>query len=188
MRITWGVFASCVVLVCSSLAFAQAGKGSERHTVTEVLNQGVSRAEDEFVSAADAMAEDKYSFAPSNGEFKGVRTFAQQVKHVAAVNYILGGAILGEKPAVDLGGENGPDAVASKADVMKFLKDSFAYAHKALASVNEKNLVEPIKNPFGESMVTRLGLSSLVAAHCMDHYGQVVEYLRMNGIVPPASR
>ena len=74
------------------------------------------------------MPEDKYSFAPTNGEFKGVRTFAQQVKHVAAVNYMIGAAILVEKPPVELGGENGPDSIASKADIMKFLKDSFAYA------------------------------------------------------------
>src|SRR5271168_3949573 len=100
-------------------------------TVTSVLNMLYGVVEQEVVSAAEAMPEDKYSFAPSNGEFKGVRTFAQQVKHVAAVNYMLGAAILGEKPPVELGGENGPDAIVSKADAMKFLKDSFAYTHKA---------------------------------------------------------
>jgi len=188
MKRNWTLFAGCVLLVCSSLGFAQAAKGSERQTVAQALNGGVSNVESEFVSAADAMPEDKYSFAPSNGEFKGVRTFAQQVKHVAAVNYMLGAGILGEKPPVELGGENGPDAMASKADIMKFLKDSFAYAHKAVATVSEKNLVDPIKSPFGEGMSTRLGLSGSVAAHCFDHYGQMVEYLRMNGIIPPASR
>jgi len=177
-----------MLLACSSLAFAQASKEGERHTVAQVLDRGISGVEGEFVSAADAMPEDKYSFAPSNGEFKGVRTFAQQVKHVAAVNYMLGAAVLVEKPPVELGGENGPDAISSKADIMKFLKDSFAYLHKAVATVDEKNMVDPIKSPFGDRMVTRLGLSSLAAAHCFDHYGQMVEYLRMNGIIPPASR
>jgi hypothetical protein len=188
MKKGWMLLAGCILWACSSVGFAQAAKGSERHTVAQVLDQGIKGAEGEFVSAADAMPEDKYSFAPSNGEFKGVRTFAQQVKHVAAVNYMLGAAILGEKPPVELGGESGPDAIATKADVMKFLKDSFAYAHKAVATVNEKNLVDPIKSPFGKGMATRLGLSATVGAHCFDHYGQMVEYLRMNGIVPPASR
>ena len=188
MKKVWLLFAGCVLLVWGGLAFGQAAKASERHTVAEVLDQRISSVEGEFVPAADAMPEDKYSFAPTNGEFKGVRTFAQQVRHVAAVNYIIGAAILGEKPPVELGGENGPDAVASKADIMKFLKGSFAYLHKAVATVNDKNLVDPIKNPFGERMATRLGLSSSVVAHCFDHYGQMVEYLRMNGIVPPASR
>ncbi|MGA8153260.1 MAG: DinB family protein [Terriglobales bacterium] len=187
MKKGW-ILVACVLLMGSSLGFAQAAKGSEKQTATQVLDHGISGVEGEFVPAADAMPEGKYSFAPTNGEFKGVRTFAQQVKHVAAVNYMIGGAILGEKPPVELGGENGPDTVASKADILKFLKDSFAYMHKAVASVNEGNMVDPIKSPFGEGMTTRLGMSSLAAAHCFDHYGQMVEYLRMNGIIPPASR
>src|SRR5580693_6574134 len=100
-------------------------------TVTSVLNMLYGVVEQEVVSAAEAMPEDKYSFAPSNGEFKGVRTFTEQVKHVAAVNYMVGAAILEEKPPVELGGENGPDSVKTKADIEKFLKDSFAYVHKA---------------------------------------------------------
>ena len=148
----------------------------------------VTGVENEFVSAADAMPEDKYSFAPTNGEFKGVRTFAQQVKHVAAVNYLVGAAILEEKPPVELGGENGPDSVKTKADIVKFLKDSFVYVHKAVGTINEGNLLSPIKSPFGENTVTRLGMATLIVGHCFDHYGQMVEYLRMNGIVPPASR
>jgi uncharacterized damage-inducible protein DinB len=160
----------------------------EHKTVGQVLDGGVKSVESEFVSAADAMPEDKYSFAPTSGEFKGVRTFAQEVKHVAAVNYLVGGVILGEKPPVDVGGENGPDSIKTKADIMKFIKDSFAYAHKAAASVDEKNMVEPIKNPFGEGETTRLGMATVFTWHSFDHYGQMVEYLRMNGIVPPASR
>jgi uncharacterized damage-inducible protein DinB len=172
----------------SSSGFAQAAKADDPRTVAQVLDRSLSNAESEFVSAADAMPEDKYSFAPTNGEFKGVRTFADQVKHVAAVNYIFGAAILGEKPPVDTGEENGPASVKSKADIIKFLKDSFAYTHKAMNSVDEKNLVAPIKNPFGDGPATRLGIAMIAVAHPFDHYGQMVEYLRMNGVVPPASR
>jgi len=178
----------CVLLACGSAALAQMGKSDEKRSISQVLDRGVTGVEGEFVSAAEAMPEDKYSFAPTNGEFKGVRTFAQQVKHVAAVNYMLGASILVEKPPVELGSENGPDAISSKANIMKFLKDSFAYLHKAVASVNEKNLVDPIKSPFGSGMTTRLGMAVLSVGHPFDHYGQMVEYLRMNGIVPPASR
>jgi uncharacterized damage-inducible protein DinB len=134
------------------------------------------------------MPEDKYSFAPTNGEFKGVRTFAEQIKHVAAVNYIFGAGVLGEKkPPVDPGGENGPDSVKSKAEIMKFLNDSFAYLHKALASVTAKNELDQIDSPFGMK-TSKLSLASFATTHPFDHYGQMVEYLRMNGIVPPASR
>jgi hypothetical protein len=178
---------ACLLLL-SGIALAQMEKPGEHRTVAQVLNGSISNIEGEFVSAAEAMPEDKFSFAPTSGEFKGVRTFAQQIKHVAAVNYMLGAAIVGEKPPVDTGGENGPDSVKSKADIVKFLKDSFVYAHKAAATLDEKNLVSPIKNPFGEGMATRLGLAVGISGHCSDHYGQLVEYLRMNGIIPPASR
>jgi uncharacterized damage-inducible protein DinB len=159
-----------------------------KKTVTSVMDGTVKTIERELVPAVEAMPEDKFGFAPTNGEFKGVRNFAQQAKHVAAVNYIVASAILGEKPPVDTGGESGPDAVKTKADIVKFLKDSFAYAHKAVAIINESNAVEPIKNPFGEGSATRLGMGTVFAWHGFDHYGQMVEYLRMNGIVPPASR
>jgi hypothetical protein len=176
------------VLIAGRFTGAQNTKPAESATVAQVLNQSVTGVESEFVPAAEAMPEDKYSFAPTGGEFKGVRTFAQQVKHVAAVNYILGASILGEKPPVELGGENGPDSIKTKTDVVKFLKDSFAYFHKAVDSINSGNLLIPVKNPFGEKMVTRLWITTLNVGHCFDHYGQMAEYLRMNSIIPPASR
>ncbi|MGB7438620.1 MAG: DinB family protein [Candidatus Acidiferrum sp.] len=182
------LFSALLLLAAGALASAQNAKPVERHSVAQVLDHNISGVENEFVPAAEAMPEDKYSFAPTNGEFKGVRTFAQQVKHVAAVNYLVGSAILQEKPPVELGGENGPDSIKTKAEIVKLLKDSFAYVHKAVLTVNDGNLLEPIKGPFGNSMVTRLGMATLVFGHCFDHYGQMVEYLRMNGIVPPASR
>jgi len=182
------LFVSLLLLAGSALAFGQDAKPAEHHTVAQVLDHGLTGVEGEFVPAAGAMPEDKYSFAPTTGEFKGVRTFAQQVKHVAAVNYMIGASMLEEKPPVDLGGENGPDSVKTKADIEKFLKDSFAYLHKATAAINDGNLLSPIKSPFGQGTTTRLGMATLVVGHCFDHYGQMVEYLRMNGIVPPASR
>ena len=171
------------------LGTAQENKAKdERRTVTFVLDHSVSNLEHEFVPTAEAMPEDKYGFAPSNGEFKGVRTFAQQIKHVAAVNYELGAAILEEKPPVDIGDESGPASLKTKAEIIKYLNDSFAYVHKAVQTINEKNLTETVKSPFGEGRVSRLGLATDVPAHGYDHYGQMVVYLRMNGIIPPASR
>jgi hypothetical protein len=186
-KIKW-LFASLLLLASSGLAQEQDAKPADHRTVAQVLDRSVSGVENQFVPAADAMPEDKYSFVPTNGEFKGVRSFAQQVKHVAAVNYLVGAAILEEKPPVDLGGENGPESLKTKADIVKFLKDSFAYAHKAVGTINDGNLLSPIKSPFGEGMTTRLGMATLIVGHCFDHYGQMVEYLRMNSIVPPASR
>ena len=181
------------VLMASLGAAAQtstpAAKPKDEHrTVTQILDRSIGNMEREFTGAAEAMPEDKFGFAPTNGEFKGVRTFGQQIKHVAAVNYELAGAILEQKPPADIGDESGPAAVTSKADVLKYLKESFAYVHKAIATIDEKNLAETVKSPFGEGSISRLSLAMAVSSHGFDHYGQMVEYLRMNGIIPPASR
>jgi uncharacterized damage-inducible protein DinB len=153
----------------------------------DALNASLLIVEHEFTSLAEAMPDDKYSFAPTTGEFKGVRTFAQQVKHVAAANYFFGSGVLGEKTPAVAGGDNGPDNLKTKAEIVKFLNDSFAYLNKALASVTAQNQMDQIDSPFGRK-VSRLSLASFAIAHPMDHYGQMVVYLRMNGIVPPASR
>lgn len=183
-----GCLAFCL-LALAAVSTAQNSKGKdERRNVTQVLDRTVSNLESEFVPAVEAMPEDKFGFAPTNGEFKGVRTFGEQVKHVAAVNYIFGAAILGEKVPVDVGDESGPASVKTKAEIVSYLKESFLYVHKAVQTINDQNLVEPVKSPFGEGSVTRLGLATSVSAHGFDHYGQMVEYLRMSGIVPPASR
>src|SRR3984885_1439738 len=177
------------LLALAAISVAQDNKSKdERRTVQQVLDRSVTNMEHEFVPAVEAMPEDKFGFAPSNGEFKGVRTFGEQVKHVAAVNYIFGAAILGEKVPVDVGDESGPASIKSKAEILTYLKDSFTYVHKAIQTINEKNLVDPLKSPFGEGSITRLGVATSVTAHGFDHYGQMVEYLRMNGIEPPASR
>ena len=167
---------------------AQPSSPANPPSVSIVLNRQLSGVEREIVPAAEAMPEDKFSFAPTNGEFKGVRTFAQQIKHVAATNFAIGASILQEKSPADMGKGDGPEAMSNKAEIVKYLKDSFDYGHKALASVNEKNLIESVASPFGPGKVTRLGLSVIIVSHTFDHYGQMVEYLRMNGIVPPASR
>ena len=184
-----------LVLVCAfwtlltTNAFSQSTNSGEHRTVSQVFDRSLSNVENEFVPAAEAMPEDKYSFAPTNGEFKGVRTFALQVRHVATVNYEFGSVILGEKSPVEMGeDENGAASLKSKDEIVKYLKDSFAYLHKAIASMNENNQVAPIKNPWGQGSITRLSIAIIAVAHPFDHYGQMVEYLRMNNIVPPGSQ
>lgn len=144
----------------------------------------------QFMGAAEAMPEDKFDWAPTQGEFKGVKTFAQQVKHVSAVNFFLGAQILGEKPPAEVGNpEMGPDSLKTKAEIVKYMKESFAYARKAVQSITAKNGTRAMKFPFGEGPdMTPIGIATLLSFHGMDHYGQMVEYLRSNGIVPPASR
>jgi hypothetical protein len=143
-----------------------------------------------IVSAADAMPADKYGFAPTDGEFKGVRTFGQQVKHLAATNHILAAAALGEEPPADAGDETGPETVRTKAEILDYLRGSFAHLGKAIDAIGNKNATvksSPI-SPLKDAETTRLALTVEALIHAFDHYGQMVEYVRMNGIVPPASR
>jgi hypothetical protein len=187
-------FAGLVLaLALSNAAFAanpQAAAGDQqKRTFASEFERQLTNTEKTIVEAAEAMPEDKFNFAPTGpGDFKGVRTFALEVKHIAVANYMFAAGILQEKPPVEMKGPNGPDNISSRADVLKFLKDSYAYAHKALAAINENNVLEPVKSPFGNQQTTRLSMAIRILAHPYDHYGQMVEYLRMNNIIPPASR
>ncbi len=180
-----------ITLASSAPAPAQMPAAPENPTIASTLDFQLSIVEREFVSAAEAMPEDKYSFAPTSGEFKGVRTFAQQVKHVAASNNRFFGAILGQPISTGPAegeGSNGPDSIQTKEQILKYLRDSFALGHKAIATITPENALTTVKTPPIPFLSTPLALAGFAPAHTMDHYGQVVEYLRMNGLVPPASR
>ena len=167
--------------------WAQNAPSSLPKTVNEVFDKSVAGAEKAVLAIAQAMPADRYSFAPAAGEFKGVRNFAQMLKHVAVDNYLNGAALLGETPPVEVGNhENGPDSLIDKDAVLKFVQDSFAYLHKGVRIVTEKNLMQPVSYP-GGGQVTRLTVVMAASAHPWDLYGQMVEYLRMNGIDPQSA-
>jgi hypothetical protein len=184
----WLLVLSLLLGSSSGLARAQNSKPATIRTVSQALDFWITMTENEVVPAADAMPGEKYSFAPAVGEFKGVRTFAQQVKHLAANNYRMAAYILNQTPTADQESETGPDTVQSKAQIIEYLKGSFAVLHRAMAAIDEGNMLKPMAAAPSLSQRTRLQLAEDVVAHSYDHYGQMVEYLRMNRIVPPASR
>jgi len=188
--------------LAAASAYAQAAKTSPAAgasaspstppTIASAIDREISLVEKQVVDAAEAMPEDKFDFSPEKlnlpgSDYKDVRTFGQQLKHVAASNYLIWSPITGEKPPDTVNDGKGPDNMKAKADIMKYVKDSFAFGHKAVGTLNSSNLVESIKSGSGRP-TTRLFLATFAAAHCFEHYGQLVQYLRMNGIVPPASR
>src|SRR5689334_9404841 len=192
-------FASAVFFCAVTLAGTNvsgktpdAPKAQAAQTVSSIaglVDQHVSTIEKLVVDAAEAMPEDKFNFTPANlhlpgSDYNGVRTFAVQVRHIAASNYFLWSALTGDKLPDGLKDGNGPEALKSKAEILKFLKDSFALGHKAAATLTTENMLQI---PEG-SKSSRLHRAEFGVAHAYDHYGQMVEYLRMNGIVPPASR
>jgi hypothetical protein len=188
MRSFWLRLGSLALLACAIGAFCQTTAPTAPKNVTEVFDMSVSGPERATLALAERMPEQRYSFAPTRGEFKGVRTFAQLVRHIAVDNYLNGAALLGVKPPIEAGPhENGPDSLRSKAEVVQFLRDSFVYLHKAIATVNEQNLMERVDYP-GGGRVARLSVVTAAISHPWDIYGQMIEYLRMNGIDPQKNR
>jgi len=158
-------------------------------TVAKIFDNQLKTIESDLVPLVEAMPADKFGFAPTQGEFKGARTFAQQATHSAAVIYAVCAAMLSEKNPTDMGqNENGPAAIKTKDDVVKYVKEAFAYGHKAMQTLTAENLTGMVKSPFGSGEMPRGSAASIAVWHSFDHYGQMVVYLRMNGIVPPASR
>jgi uncharacterized damage-inducible protein DinB len=185
--VSLSLLSCCLLAVTSSSAFAQAPPA--KPAVGTVMSPSVtydkllSGMEKEFVDAVEAMPEDKFNFAPpvTAGEFKGVRSFGGQAKHVAEANYYF----FGDGKMTEAEGKAKDESIekmTSKADIVKALKDSFLVAHAYIASITPENVFVMTSNG------TRGGMAAFGIAHMMDHYGQMVVYLRMNGIVPPASR
>jgi hypothetical protein len=183
MKIVSRILFCLFFFVVSHVALAQT-----KPTINQALDFWITNCEKEVVSAGDAMPEQKYSFAPTAGEFAGTRTFAQQLKHLAANNYRMAAYVFSQTPTPDQESETGPDAVRSKAQIMDYVKGSFAALHRAVAAINEQNMLEPMPSHQPPRQNTRVQFAVDAVAHSYDHYGQMVEYLRMNGIVPPASR
>jgi uncharacterized damage-inducible protein DinB len=214
MKDTNWVFASLLLLACNNVALAQTKKVSSAVLVAQTsipaaqervdkgaaaldaqrekhaLQVFLKSVQTQIVPAADAMPAVKYGFVPTDGEFKGVRTFGQQVKHLAATNHILAAAALGEEPPTGAGDEMGPETVRTKAEILDYLNGSFEHLARAIDAIGDKNATvksSPI-SPLKGTETTRLALTVEAMIHAFNHYGQMVEYLRMNGIVPPASR
>jgi uncharacterized damage-inducible protein DinB len=173
----------------TTTAAATRPQAQQPPTLASNLDREISSIEKQVVEAAEAMPEDKFNFSPESlhipgDDYKGVRSFAVQVKHIAASNYFIWSPLTGDKLPEGLKDGNGPENLKTKADILKFLKDSFALGHKAATTLTPENMLQfP-----GSSKSSRLHLAEFGVAHAFNHYGQMVEYLRMNGIVPPASR
>lgn len=202
MKRIFAIFIFLLAPACCSVALAQTqSTAPQRHLdpaaaafdpqmEKRALQVFLKSVQEQIVSAAEAMPADKYGFAPTDGEFRGVRTFGQQVKHLAATNHILAAAALGEEPPADAGDEMGPETVRTKAEILDYLNVSFAHLAKAIDAIGDTNV--PVRSssisPLKATQTTRLALTVESLIHAFNHYGQMVEYLRMNGIVPPASR
>jgi hypothetical protein len=179
---TFFLLTAALLSLAAASAYAQAAKSSPaagasaspstRPTIASAIDREISIVEKELIDAVEAMPEDKFDFSPEKlnipgGDYKGVRTFGEQLKHVAASNYLLWSPITGEKPPDNVNDGKGPDNMKAKAEIIKYVKDSFAFGHKSVATLNSSNLVQPITTSSGRP-TTRLFQATFAAAHCFN--------------------
>jgi uncharacterized damage-inducible protein DinB len=190
-----------ICCVSGAMALAQASGSSSAQsssaapTIASVLNNQLGSIEREVMNAADAMPQDKFDFSPASGNIPGdfktpkpVRTVGEQFKHIGDALESYASGIMGQKPQIS-DDENGPKNIKTKQEVVDYVKASFAKAHSAIDTINQQNATEEIANPFGGTRkLTRLALAVGMVGHSNNHYGQIIEYMRMNGVVPPESR
>ena len=183
-----------VLACCSGVGVAQMDMGGEKVKVGSAMSPShaqdvlLSMFEQEVLGVVQAMPADKFNFAPMSGamagsKFDGVRTFAGQATHIAEANYYFFMSFGGPKPTVDL---KSLETLKGKDEILAALKASFSYAHQAIATITPANAYTAVEGVDG--MHTRATVASFAVAHGFDHYGQMIEYLRMNGVVPPGSK
>jgi hypothetical protein len=173
-----------VVLLVALQAIAQQ-QPSPAKTVPDSINYMWKMVESDFTSLAEAMPEEKWSFKPTQGAFTDVRTFGEQVKHVACANEAWAKKLRGEKPP-DHCDTGGPNPAKTKTEILAYLHETFVMMDGEIAKTRLDNLAAPVQGFYAGD--NRLEVLNSALWHISDHYGQLVEYLRMNGIVPPASR
>jgi hypothetical protein len=167
---------------------ARAQQDAVPKNVADSVGEALHYTAEQFLSVAEAMPAEKYDYVPNapGGNFTGVRSFAEQIKHVACANFAFFNEIEGKTPPA--GCEKGGTSPAkTKAELVKYLRDSMEYADKVCATLNSKNEMDHVDGRYGAPN-TKLGVAVIAVWHIADHYGQIVEYLRMNGIVPPPTR
>lgn len=189
-RKTIAVISVCFLICAASFAQSNSQSSSAAPTIASVLDRQLSSIEKEIMGSADAVPADKFDFSPATanipGDFKTpkpVRTLSEQLKHIGDALEAYSDLIMGQKPP-ESNDENGPANLKTKSDVINYLKTEFAKAHSAINTINQQNAVEPL----GGTPRTRLALAVGIIGHSNNHYGQIIEYLRMNGMVPVESQ
>lgn len=189
-----------LLAMCASICCAQNGSKSEASaakrqrsfvgdvpaSMAETVGESLKFVEGSLLGVAEAMPEDKYSFVPTAGKFDDARSFGEQIKHVACPQFAFFNEFEGKKPPDDCE-KGGHDPAKTKAELIKYLKDSFDYSNRVIATLTPENSLDRVEGRYAGPN-TKLGISVVSVWHMSDHYGQLVEYLRMNSIVPPMTQ
>jgi uncharacterized damage-inducible protein DinB len=168
-----------ILLLATSGAWAQTGAGNTPVTNPLVASSKVfyTNAKQDILRSADKMPEEKYAFKPTDS----VRSFGQVLAHVADGQYEFCGAAAGKSDSMNI-----EQTAKTKADIVAALKAAFAYCDAIYAGMTDAKAAEMIP-AFGGLKITRLSMLDFNVSHTMEHYGNLVTYLRIQGMVPPSS-
>lgn len=167
------VLVMLLTIHCGALCLA-----AENDPLTSDVKRDYKQVRDYFIRAAEKMPESDYAFRPS----ADVRSFAQQVAHVADDQYNLCAPAKGEARKENY--THIEDTLSHKADLLPALKTAFAYCDSAYDALTDATGSEPTTGKSGRNKLSMLNWNLW---HTWEHYGNVVVYLRMKGLVPPSS-
>ena len=179
-------------ILAASAAYSQvpekknSGQIDVPKSIAESVSSTLRFTEDNLLSLAEAMPEDRYSFMPTHGNFQDVRSFGEQIKHIACAQFAFFNEFEGKKPPDDCE-KGGHDPARTKSELIVYLKNSLDYGNRVLATLTANNALDRVEGRYAGPN-TKLGISVVAVWHLTDHYGQLVEYLRMNGIAPPQTQ
>jgi uncharacterized damage-inducible protein DinB len=176
------IFAGVILVAPAALA----QKEDVPKSIAGSVGFSLGWAEKGFLGVAEAMPEEKYSYIPTQGNFDGVRSFGEQVKHVACAQFAFFNEIEGKTPPEHCE-KGGPSTAKTKTELLQYLRDSFEYGDKVLATITAQNALDRVEGPYAGPN-TKLGMAMAALWHVTDHFGQLVVYLRLNGIVPPVTQ
>jgi DinB family protein len=175
-------FGACAIIAFGAIPLMA---GDTHAGARQIFDKQLSDVEHEVMSVVDTMPADKFNFVPAGGSFKTARTFGVQARHIGFCLNEVAVALL-EEPMLPHPDQEGPRNLTSRDDIVRYLKDAFAHAHRAVGTLTNENLLDPIADPYVDKLrTTRLNAATIFLSHTWDHYGQIVEYLRMNGLTPP---
>ena len=178
MRIAY--LSGVLVMACALPVSAQTQPGS--NPISAAMQSGWTTVRNYIRQSAELMPDANYSFRPADS----VRTFGQILAHVAGANYEFGAAAKGEKSP--FGEADFETTAKTRAQIIKAVNDSLAYCDGAYSSMTDRRAAEAIDLPFGMGKAARAGALMMNTAHVNEHYGNLVTYFRVKGIVPPSSR
>ncbi len=164
------------------LALALSSVASAQDSISRALVQQWDGVKGNIVASADQMPEADYGFKPVDS----VRSFGAILAHVAGANYVICAPALGAKaPYAE---DHFEKAAKSKAEIVKAVRESVAYCDKAFAALSDKSASEMVPAPFGSGQTSRASALLTNIGHVQEHYGNLVTYFRVKGLVPPSSR